>query len=315
MHSTFSPVMNSPALPQNSCLISVPSYLPTAAKSQYLSLASRPSKLHLSCSPLSSPLSFRRVQPKPHLRSLISAIASQQEEDNAILLDEQDPDEDEDFIEAFNSEGEGEEDGILEASGDAGESDDMFGEDAGGCAEPPEDAKLFVGNLPFAVDHESLARIFQQAGTVEIAEVVYNRDTEQSRGFGFVTMSTIEEADKAVQLFNRYELNGRPLIVNKAAPRGTRPERPFEPFYKVYVGNIPWSMDESGLEQMFSSHGRVISARVIRDRDNGRSRGFGFVTLSSEAEMNDAIANLDGKNLEGRAIRVNVAEERQRRSY
>ncbi|CAH9104483.1 unnamed protein product [Cuscuta europaea] len=307
MHCTFSPVMNSPALPQNSCFISVPSYLSTASKSQCLSLASRPSKLHLSCSysssSLSLPLSFRRVRPKPHLRSLISALASQQEEDNTIFLDEQDQDEDEDFIEAFNSEG------------DAGESDDMFGEDAGECVEPPEDAKLFVGNLPFDVDHESLARIFQQAGTVEIAEVIYNRDTEQSRGFGFVTMSTIEEADKAVQVFNRYELNGRPLVVNKAAPRGTRPERPFEPFYKVYVGNIPWSMDDSRLEQMFSLHGRVTSARVVRDRENGRSRGFGFVTLSSEAEMNDAIASLDGKNLEGRAIRVNVAEERQRRNF
>lgn len=94
------------------------------------------------------------------------------------------------------------------------------------------------------------------------------------------------------------DLNGRLLNVNKAAPRGTRPERPprsFEPSYRVYVGNIPWSVDDARLEQVFSEHGKVVNARVVYDRESGRSRGFGFVTMSSEAEMNDAIADLDGQ--------------------
>lgn len=182
--------------------------------------------------------------------------------------------------------------------------------------EPPEEAKLYVGNLPYDVDSEKLAHIFNEAGVVEIAEVIYNRETDQSRGFGFVTMSTVEEAEKAVQLFHRYDIGGRLLTVNKAAPRGSRPERPprvNEPSFRIYVGNLPWQVDDSRLEQVFSEHGKVVSARVVYDRETGRSRGFGFVTFSSETEVDDAIAALDGQSLDGRSIRVNVAEERPRR--
>ncbi|KAI3793915.1 hypothetical protein L1987_36538 [Smallanthus sonchifolius] len=183
-------------------------------------------------------------------------------------------------------------------------------------SEPPEDAKIFVGNLPYDVDSEKLAQIFSSAGVVEISEVIYNRDTEQSRGFGFVTMGTVEEAEKAVETFNGYDLSGRLLTVNKAAPRGSQPERRVVGnSFKVYVGNLAWQVDSSRLEQAFSEHGTVVDARVIYDRETGRSRGFGFVTMASEAEMNDAVAGLDGKSLDGREIRVNVAEERPKRSF
>lgn len=93
------------------------------------------------------------------------------------------------------------------------------------------------------------------------------------------------------------------MTVNKAAPRGSRPdreERPprtFEPVLRVYVGNLSWELDDSRLEQVFSEHGKVVSARVVYDRETGRSRGFGFVTMSDEKEMNDAIAALDGQVL------------------
>ncbi|CAH2078042.1 unnamed protein product [Thlaspi arvense] len=199
---------------------------------------------------------------------------------------------------------------FLEGEGDASEG--------GGFPEPPEEAKLFVGNLSYDVDSQALAMLFEQAGTVEIAEVIYNRETDQSRGFGFVTMSSVEEAETAVEKFNRYDLNGRLLTVNKAAPRGSRPERQprtYEPAFRVYVGNLPWDVDNGRLEQLFSEHGKVVEARVVYDRETGRSRGFGFVTMSNEAELNDAIAALDGQNMEGRAIRVNVAEERPRRGF
>lgn len=88
------------------------------------------------------------------------------------------------------------------------------------------------------------------------------------------------------------------MTVNKAAPRGTQPERAprvFEPGFRIYVGNLPWEVDNARLEQVFSEHGKVVSARVVYDRETGRSRGFGFVTMSSETELNDAIAALDGQ--------------------
>ncbi|KAL3829544.1 hypothetical protein ACJIZ3_018346 [Penstemon smallii] len=190
------------------------------------------------------------------------------------------------------------------------------GEGEGSYVDPPEEAKLFVGNLPYDVDSEKLAQLLEPAGVVEISEVIYNRQTDQSRGFGFVTMSTVEEAEKAVEMFNQYDLNGRLLTVNKAAPRGSEPERvprTYEPSFRMYVGNLPWQVDNSKLKQLFSEHGKVIDARVVLDRETGRSRGFGFVTMSSEAEINDAIAALDGQDLDGRTIRVNVAEQRPSR--
>ena len=91
------------------------------------------------------------------------------------------------------------------------------------------------------------------------------------------------------------------LTVNKAAPKGAQPERPprpprsFSSGLRVYVGNLPWDVDNSRLEQIFSEHGKVEDARVVYDRETGRSRGFGFVTMSSETDMNDAIAALDGQ--------------------
>ncbi|XP_010482334.1 PREDICTED: RNA-binding protein CP31B, chloroplastic-like [Camelina sativa] len=197
--------------------------------------------------------------------------------------------------------------------------DGSIGGDGGEFPEPPEEAKLFVGNLPYDVDSQALAMLFEQAGTVEISEVIYNRDTDQSRGFGFVTMSTVEEAEKAVAKFNRYEVNGRLLTVNIAAPKGSRPERQPRVYddaaFRIYVGNLPWDVDNGRLEQVFSEHGKVVDARVVYDRETGRSRGFGFVTMSNETELNDAIAALDGQNLEGRAIKVNVAAERPRRAF
>ncbi|RCV10706.1 hypothetical protein SETIT_2G130500v2 [Setaria italica] len=206
------------------------------------------------------------------------------------------------------------------ASGEEEEDAAVEEEEVGEYVEPPEEAKVYVGNLPYDVDSERLAQLFEQAGVVEVAEVIYNRETDRSRGFGFVTMSTVEEAEKAVEMFHRYDVNGRLLTVNKAAPRGSRVERErsprqFGPSFRIYVGNLPWQVDDSKLVQLFSEHGKVVDARVVYDRETGRSRGFGFVTMATQEELDDAIAALDGQSLDGRALRVNVAEERPQRGF
>lgn len=208
--------------------------------------------------------------------------------------------------------------GEVTAEGDGSENEGFLeGVEDDSFAEPPEEAKLFVGNLPYDVDSEKLAHLFERAGIVEVAEVIYNRESGQSRGFGFVNMSNVEEAEKAVEMFNRYDCNGRLLSVNKATPRGSIPERPpreFEPSsVRIYVGNLPWQVDDARLEQVFSKHGKVVNARVVYDQETGRSRGFGFVTMASKSDHEDAIEALDGQTLDGRSIRVNVAEERPRR--
>jgi RNA recognition motif-containing protein len=79
--------------------------------------------------------------------------------------------------------------------------------------------KLYVGNLSFGVTSEDLQEHFAQAGTVESAKVVEDRDTGRSRGFGFVEMSSAEEGQAAIEQFNNQDFDGRNLVVNEARPR------------------------------------------------------------------------------------------------
>jgi RNA recognition motif-containing protein len=83
---------------------------------------------------------------------------------------------------------------------------------------------------------------------------------------------------------------------------------------KLYVGNLSYDVDSSQLEQLFSAHGTVTSAEVIADRDTGRSKGFGFVEMSSDAEAQAGIDALNGKDHGGRALTVNEAKPKEKRS-
>jgi cold-inducible RNA-binding protein len=83
--------------------------------------------------------------------------------------------------------------------------------------------KLYVGNLSFSVDSAALERLFAEYGTVESATVVTDRESGRSRGFGFVEMSTNEEAEAAINALNGQENGGRALTVNEAKPREDRP--------------------------------------------------------------------------------------------
>ena len=78
----------------------------------------------------------------------------------------------------------------------------------------------------------------------------------------------------------------------------------------IYVGNLSWSATQEGVESLFSSFGNVHSVNLISDRETGRARGFGFVEMEDGDAIN-AIAALDGKEFEGRALRINKAEPKK----
>jgi RNA recognition motif-containing protein len=82
---------------------------------------------------------------------------------------------------------------------------------------------------------------------------------------------------------------------------------------KLYVGNLSYNTSSSELEQLFAAHGTVQSAEVIADRETGRSKGFGFVQMGSDAEAAAAIAALNGQQVDGRALTVNEAKPREDR--
>ncbi|MBA0768890.1 hypothetical protein Gotri_017665, partial [Gossypium trilobum] len=87
------------------------------------------------------------------------------------------------------------------------------------------------------------------------------------------------------------------------------------PSSKLFVGGISFQTDDQSLREAFSKYGEVIDARIIMDRETGRSRGFGFVTYTSSEDASSALQALDGQVLHGRQVRVNYANERPPRNF
>lgn len=86
-------------------------------------------------------------------------------------------------------------------------------------------SKLFVGGLPYAMTNEDLQKLFEEHGTVESAVIIFDRDTQRSKGFGFVEMATDEEAQAAIAALHEKEVQGRRIVVSPARPKEDRPAR------------------------------------------------------------------------------------------
>ena len=82
---------------------------------------------------------------------------------------------------------------------------------------------------------------------------------------------------------------------------------------KLFIGGLSWDTTDDGLRQAFASYGEITEAKVITDRDTGRSRGFGFVTFSQDDDAKTAISKMDGTSLDGKTIKVNEAQEKSPR--
>ncbi|MBN1327648.1 MAG: RNA-binding protein [Candidatus Cloacimonetes bacterium] len=79
----------------------------------------------------------------------------------------------------------------------------------------------------------------------------------------------------------------------------------------IYVGNLSYKMTDGDLEELFSAYGSVSECKIVIDRDSGRSKGFGFVEMPDQAEGEEAIKQLDGKEVDGRNLKVNVAKPKK----
>ncbi|XP_047975591.1 33 kDa ribonucleoprotein, chloroplastic [Salvia hispanica] len=195
-------------------------------------------------------------------------------------------------------------------------------EDDNGALQIADAGRLYVGNLPFSMTSAQLTEIFAEAGSVVSAEIVYDRVTDRSRGFAFVTMGSVEEAKEAIRLFDGAQIGGRTSKVNfPEVPRGGEREvmspkirSSYQGYvdspFKIYAGNLSWSLTSQALRDAFSHQPGYLSAKIIYDRDSGRSRGFGFITFSSAEEVESALSAMNGVELEGRPLRLNLAEQR-----
>ena len=174
------------------------------------------------------------------------------------------------------------------------------------------------GNLSWGVTNDSLADVFNQYGASDVT-VVTDMNTGRSRGFGFVTVPDQAVADQCIAALDGADVDGRAIRVNVSVAREDRPPRPDRPprdgqrrgydfdGRKVYFGNLSWGMDHLDLQDLCGEFGTVEDARLITDRETNRSRGFGFVTMSTVAEAEEVVNQLNGQDVDGRVLRVNIA--------
>ncbi|KDP36099.1 hypothetical protein JCGZ_08743 [Jatropha curcas] len=191
-------------------------------------------------------------------------------------------------------------------------------------SESNEEGRLFVGNLPYSMTSSQLTEVFQEAGQVVNVQIIYDRVTDRSRGFGFVTMASVEDAKEAIRMFNGSQIGGRTVKVNipevpKGGERevmGPRIRSTYKGFidspHKIYAGNLGWGLTSQGLRDAFASQPGFLSAKVIYERDTGRSRGFGFISFESAENAEAALNAMNGVEVEGRPLRLNLAAERAR---
>lgn len=174
--------------------------------------------------------------------------------------------------------------------------------------------RLFVANLNYLVSDEDLGNMFASYGEVVEAFHVNDKfDPSRKRGFGFVTMANMEQCHAAVEGLNGVDMEGRSLVVQVASPEGARRSsmRRDDTGRKVYVGNIDFSTTDDTLHQIFSDYGQVESCIQLREReDPTRKRGFGFIVFSTTESAEAAVRNLNGIEVDGRPLRVNIALQR-----
>ncbi|KAK7378873.1 hypothetical protein VNO80_04321 [Phaseolus coccineus] len=182
--------------------------------------------------------------------------------------------------------------------------------------------RLYIGNLPFSITNSQLAELFGEAGTVASVEIVYDRVTGRSRGFAFVTMESVEDAKEAIRMFDGSQVGGRTAKVNfpevpKGGERlvmGAKVRNNYRGFvdspYKIYCGNLGWGVNSQGLREAFAEQPGILSAKVVYEKDSGRSRGFGFVSFTTAESAAAALDFMNGVEVQGRPLRLNIAETR-----
>ncbi len=190
-----------------------------------------------------------------------------------------------------------------------------------------EDRKLFVAGLPDAMTEEVLRQLFEATGgQVVSVSLPKDRATGRPRGFGFVTMATPEDAERA-----RRELDGslqagqsisvRPFSSEPprrgegapGAPRGGQREDRGQD-RTLYVGNLPYDTSQAELEELFSARGAGVAQRMhLPLGPDNRMRGFGFVTMPSVEAANQALVALRDAEVRGRRLMINIAHPRAER--
>lgn len=188
-----------------------------------------------------------------------------------------------------------------------------------------EPATLFVGRLSFNVDDEWLKSEFEPIGGVSAARVISDRQTNRSKGYGYVDFESKESAQKALDTMQGKEIDGRPInldfsnskpqaLSNKNSERSKKfGDVKSEPSDTLFVGNLSFTTTRESLQEAFAEYGEVISARVPTNPETEQPKGFGYVQFSSIEDATKALNTLNGEYLDGRAVRLDFSTPRPAR--
>ncbi|XP_034393913.1 embryonic polyadenylate-binding protein A-like [Cyclopterus lumpus] len=172
---------------------------------------------------------------------------------------------------------------------------------------------IFIKNMDESIDNKALYDTFSAFGNILSCKVVC--DEKGSKGYGFVHFETHEAANRAIETMNGMLLNDRKVFVGHFK---SRKEREMEfgtkamKFTNVYVKNFGEDYTDEKLKELFTSFGRTLSVRVMKD-ERGRSRGFGFVNYANHEDAQKAVDDMNGKDISGKILYVGRAQKRLER--
>ncbi|CAN1157041.1 28 kDa ribonucleoprotein, chloroplastic [Linum perenne] len=176
--------------------------------------------------------------------------------------------------------------------------------------------EVYVCNLPRSWDIPQLVELFQGFGTVVAVRVCKNPETGLSKGCAYVTMGSKPSAIRAILKLDAIDVEGREMRVRLAydTDRNSFDSVPvkslmYESPYKLYIGNLAWSVKPEDLRNKFSQFGNLTSVRVLYDYKAGKNRAYGFVSFSTESEL-QASLSLDGTNFHSRNLVVRKSADR-----
>ncbi|KAI7973868.1 hypothetical protein EIK77_001067 [Talaromyces pinophilus] len=184
---------------------------------------------------------------------------------------------------------------------------------------------LFVGNLSWNVDEEWLRREFESFGELSGVRIMTERETGRSRGFGYVEYADASSAKAAYEAKKDTELDGRTINLDYAKPRDANSQAPREKAQTrarsfgdqtspesntLFIGNLVFGVDESAVREVFEGQGQIQGVRLPTDAETGRPKGYGYVEFSSVDEARQALNELQGTDIGGRAIRLDFSTPR-----
>lgn len=173
---------------------------------------------------------------------------------------------------------------------------------------------VFIKNLDKTIDNKAMYDTFSAFGNILSCRVATDEEAS-SKGYGFVHFETEEAANKAISKVNGMLLNNKKVYVGKFIPRKEREKMLGDKarcFTNVYIKNFGDELDEEKLVVIFEKYGKITSYKIMKD-ENGKNRGFGFVSFDDPESAERAVEELNGKDLGGRVLYVGRAQKKAER--